>query len=290
MFAMIRANNWLATYTFSLLFLLSTCSVLFAELKVECAEKPIVIIIPSYNNQKYCKKNLESVFKQHYQNYRVVYIDDCSTDKTYELVTQTITDYQQWDRVTLVKNKKRCGALENLYNTIHACQDYEIIITVDGDDWLENLDVLARINQEYQDPDVWLTYGQFRFWPAGNKGYCREISAEAIKNGNIRRCCGLATHLRTFYAGLFKRIKVEDLQHAGKFFPVTWDKAMMAPMLEMASPNHFRFIPDVLYVYNFINPLSDARLHGNLQNKLTAIIFRQPCYQPLDVLMVYNEN
>jgi len=41
-------------------------------------EKSMVVIIPSYNNESYCEKNLTSVFSQQYENYRVIYIDDCS--------------------------------------------------------------------------------------------------------------------------------------------------------------------------------------------------------------------
>jgi len=53
-------------------------------------EKPIVVVIPSYNNSKWCDWNLSSVFQQKYNNYRVVYIDDCSNDNTYELVTEKV--------------------------------------------------------------------------------------------------------------------------------------------------------------------------------------------------------
>ena len=44
----------------------------------------------------------------------------------------------------------------------------------------------------------------------------------------------------------------------GNFFDVTWDMAFMFPMLEMAA-GHFKFIPDVLYVYNQGNVLNDFR-------------------------------
>src|ERR1700722_4170775 len=44
-------------------------------------EKPIVIIIPSYNNAQWYKNNIESVLIQEYTNYRVIYIaDGCDSD------------------------------------------------------------------------------------------------------------------------------------------------------------------------------------------------------------------
>jgi len=54
-------------------------------------EKPIVLIVASYNNTQWYKWNLDSIFNQKYKNYHVIYIDDCSKDDTYELVKNYIT-------------------------------------------------------------------------------------------------------------------------------------------------------------------------------------------------------
>ena len=56
------------------------CSFLTAQ------DNSFVVIIPSYNNEQWCLKNLESVVNQNYFNFRIIYINDCSTDKTKELV------------------------------------------------------------------------------------------------------------------------------------------------------------------------------------------------------------
>jgi glycosyltransferase involved in cell wall biosynthesis len=242
-------------------------------------QKPIVVIIPSYNNRNYYQKNLDSIFMQNYDNYHMIYVDDCSRDQTGPLVRSYIEKRRLAHRVTLIENKQRQGALANLYHAIHACPDDAIIITVDGDDWLSNPEVFNIINRAYADPNVWITFGQFVFYPDGRMGYCRDIKPEEFDRG--RRWCHLATHMRTFYAGLFKKIKREDLlQDDGKFFEVTWDKAMMAPMLEMA---HWRwkFIPDVVYIYNFSNPLSDARLYGMQQLATAELIYKKEQYLPL---------
>ena len=73
-------------------------------------QRPMVVVIPSRNNAPWCKKNLTSVFKQRYDNYRVVYIDDCSTDETYQLAHDSVADYTMQSRVTIIKNKRRRGA------------------------------------------------------------------------------------------------------------------------------------------------------------------------------------
>src|SRR3990167_2739989 len=171
-------------------------------------EKPIVVVIPSYNNEAYYKKNLRSVFEQQYSNYRVIYIDDNSKDKTYELVKKYIADKHQTERVQLIHNDPNRGAMANLYHTIHSCKDHEIVVTLDGDDWFAHEHVLARINQEYAGSDVWMTYGQFMFYPAYINGFCQKILDYMLDTPHLlRKYKWVASHPRTFYAWLFKQVK-----------------------------------------------------------------------------------
>jgi hypothetical protein len=52
----------------------------------------------------------------------------------------------------LIRNPVRVGALENLYRCIHTCDDQEIVILLDGDDWLAHPRVLQTLNAVYADP------------------------------------------------------------------------------------------------------------------------------------------
>lgn len=243
-------------------------------------ERHIVIVIPSYNNSKWYQANLDSVFKQRYSNYHVMYIDDCSPDGTGELVLQYVKKHNKQDLVTVVKNPQRRGALYNLYHAIHACDDRTIIITLDGDDWLKDEWVLSVINEAYRDPSVVLTYGQFEEYPQGSKGFCVPLPDYMIKSACYRKERWLTSHLRTFYAGLFKKIKQDDLMYGGEFFNVTWDQAFMFPMLEMAN-GKIKCIERVLYVYNQNNPLNDFRVRLQQQLMCERIIRRKEAYQPL---------
>jgi glycosyltransferase involved in cell wall biosynthesis len=244
--------------------------------------KKIAIIIPSYNNRQWYKRNLSSVLAQDYHNFRVIYVDDCSSDGTGELVDKFIADTNSRNLIHLIRNSARLGALHNLYNAVHICDDDEIVVLLDGDDWLAHNGVTKKINAVYTDPNCWMTYGQYLSWPDKLIGYSREIASEIIDTNDFRENEWCASHLRTFYAWLFKSIKLEDLiSPHGTFYCMAWDQAIMFPMLEM-SGHRAKFISEVLYIYNAANPINDCKVDRQLQRSLEMAIRTRKRYDRLD--------
>ncbi len=230
-------------------------------------DKKFVIVIPSYNNEKWVENNLRSAIQQNYKNYRIIYIDDCSSDNTFINARKIIDKYNGNIKTILVKNINRLGALENLYNAIHSCADDEIILTLDGDDWLSHENVLNYLNDVYKNGNVWLTYGQYQNYPNGARGISQQIPDKVIQSNGFRSFAWCSSHLRTFYAWLFKKINKNDLLYKGKFLSMTWDLIIMFPMLEMAG-QHSAFVSEILYIYNLDNPINDHKVNRDLQRQL----------------------
>jgi glycosyltransferase involved in cell wall biosynthesis len=243
--------------------------------------KSFVFIVPSYNNQHYYKRNLDSIFSQTYPNYRIVFIDDASFDGTAELVRAYVTAKNQDFRFILLQNIQQLGSLANIHKGASLCKPHEIIIILDGDDWLFDEKVLEKLNATYADEEVWVTYGQFVYYPSGAPGWAAPLPPEVIANNAFRDHNWTTTHLRSFYAGLCHRIQLKDLMYKGKFFPMAGDLALMWPILEMAG-THSRFIPDCLYVYNTENPINDEKKNKELQSFLGFVTRAKPRYQPVD--------
>lgn len=241
---------------------------------------PFVVVVPSYNNEQYCEKNLESIFSQEYSNYRVIYINDASTDRTKEITKKYLKDRMLEDKVSFISNSENKGALYNLYTAIHSCRNDEIVVLLDGDDWFAHDLVLKHLNQFYNTKKVWMTYGNFLYYPSYTPGESQPTNLKTLKDGKLRDRPWITSHLRTFYAGLFKKIKEEDLQKNGEFYPTTYDLAIMFPMLEMAR-EHVFFIPEVLYIYNFNNPINDGKVHRNEQMFFEKYIRSLPKYNKL---------
>ena len=264
--------------TIFLFSVISSCVLAFPE-------KKFAIIVTSYNNRDWYQKNLESIFCQKYTNWRLIYIDDCSSDGTAELVDAYIQQQGFQDKVLLIKNKMRMRALANLYNAVHSCADDEIVFNIDGDDWLAHEKVFAFINQLYQNEALWITYGQFQNWPTGELGYCKAVPEDWIEKKSYRKRWWKPGQLRTFYAWLFKQVQFKDLLfegplYHGLFFPANADLAVYYAMMEMAG-HHFKFISDIIYIRNVKTPLNDFKANKDIQMMGSKLIREKPVYPTL---------
>jgi glycosyltransferase involved in cell wall biosynthesis len=261
------------------LLLLIFCSFIRAE------DKRFAIIICGYKNIDWFKKNLDSVFVQTYKNWYIIYTDDNSPDDTGNAVKNYYQSQGMSDQFILIQNKTRKRALANIYHAIHLCDPRDVVVILDADDWLADKYVLEYLNAIYQDPNIWLTYGQFEEYPSGKKGWCLPMPAEAVEKQWFRYYTHIPSHLRTFYAALFHKIKREDLLYKnGDFFPMTYDFAIMLPMIEMARWWHFKFIDDILLIYNTANELNDHKVDEQLQRDIAALIRKKDRYEALQSL------
>ncbi len=249
--------------------------------------KPFVLIIPSYNNSEWVERNLRAVFEQKYDNYRVIYIDDASTDNTLDKAQKLIAEYQVEHRVQLIHNESNRGATENIYRAVHSCEDGEIVILYDGDDWFAHDRVLYRLNEIYADPAVWVSHGSYTDYPTYRyvvANLAQPLPKKVIKKNQIReftRKHWYLHHLRTFYAGLFKQIHLEDVLYEGKFCDAAYDVAFMVPMVEMAG-KHLKFVDDVLYIYNRATPLNDHKLRFQRQQAIKEHLLSLRPYERLN--------
>ena len=259
---------------------------LTVQLVCFAADKKFVILTASYNNIDYYKWNLDSVFDQTYENWELIYIDDLSTDGTREAVSQYIQKKGFQDKVRFVANTDKCYCLKNYYREIHKVPDDSIIVTLDGDDAFSETTALEYLNKIYSNPDVWYTYGNFDYYPQGSTELANPITLkpfpkEVVEDNSFREYDWNIHHLRSFYAGLFKKIKLEDLLYEGTFFPTAEDRAFMFPIIEQAGKHH-AFIEKVLYHYNIGNPLITVKVwEKELRKNIREFVGGKEEYEPL---------
>jgi hypothetical protein len=136
------------------------------------------------------------------------------------------------------------GALENLSMLVREFANDDIVCMVDGDDYLPHENCLERVVREHVN-GAWLTWGSFVF-ADGRPGIARQYTS----GEDVRAAVWGMTHMKTFRAGLFHRIKEEDLRRDGEWLVHARDLAVMFPCYEMCPPARRRFISDVIYVYD----------------------------------------
>lgn len=239
----------------------------------------MIVITTFYNASKYIDKCIKSLIDQSFKDFKCFLIDDVSTDNSYSLVKGLI---EGDDRFTLIKNDKKKYKTLNYISILNGNYDIDendVVVELDGDDWLSGPESLSKINEIYSDENIWITNGSF-VYSSGVMGF----SSPQINFNTLRSDRFTATHLRTWRVFLWRKIKDEDHKdNDGNYLKINADLGYMLPMLEMAGSEHYKFIPDTLLVYNEQNPLNDHKINMSLVNTCAfEIRFRSP-YKRLEL-------
>jgi glycosyltransferase involved in cell wall biosynthesis len=224
------------------------------------------IILPSYNNEKNIRNNLISIFYQNYKNYRIIYTNDNSQDKTEELFNKIIKEFDVKDKVIYKKNTKHSFQAYSKYNSYQMVENDEIVVILDGDDWLSRNDVLQTVSEYYNKTGCKVTYSNFLMYESENKYEViksKEYPDYVKKSGSYRKYSQwLFYHLRTGYGYLFKNIPENYLKYNDKWLDRVTDQAEMFCVGEMAGENVYH-INEVLHIYNKANSLLYPNSHYN---------------------------
>jgi len=110
---------------------------------------PLVsICIPVYNGEPYIFETINSAISQTYKNIEIIIFDDCSTDKSAEIIKK-FADI----RITYNLNDKNYGAFINFQKCVEACNgDY--IKLLNDDDLLRPNAIETQVNVLINNPDV----------------------------------------------------------------------------------------------------------------------------------------
>ena len=190
----------------------------------------------------------------------------------------------------VIQHKKlRVGKMQNFYYAMDNClvakpiwpvsHNHLIIIDLDADDYLEPnaLEVLAKI---YQDPNIWATHGSYRML----SGRPARFNGE-YKNDNFRGSRWRASHLKSFRAPLFYKIKLRDFKNrANQWLMTSSDMAIMFPVMELAGLDRIRYVPDIIYNYNDLSELNDHKVAPADQKRNEKQLRRKPAYKRLEKL------
>jgi len=222
-------------------------------------DQSFTVFVLAENAADICEKQLRSIFEQTYCQYKVLYVDNGSTDQTAEKVRTCSISENHENKLILIHYEHKKPRLEAIYKAIHNIDPHEIVLFLDGHDWLAHENVLSHLNSAYANPDVWLTYSRGIHYPDYQKIGGRACSDLFLAEKQCRKK-GLptASSLISFPAAYFKRIHLKDLLLDSHF--VDEVEAFLYPLFEMG-PQHVLFTDEVMLVKNDTKPSDTGKDH-----------------------------
>ena len=241
----------------------------------------IKVIVPFYNASEFLESCINSIMTQKYENFKVIFIDDASTDNSWDILPHDDP------RAICIKNEVNLTALPNLHNAImEHCSPNDIVVIVDGDDWLPNKNVFSYINNFYCENDCWIMYGQAS-WTDGRKGIAQPYKSKE-EFSVMRKLPFYVSHIRTFRAGVYHAIEKQDPDFScmknknGEFYRCTYDVAIMYPIMEIAGYEKTKYNDKSLYIYNRDNPISDDKVRQQLQWDIHQEVLKKSAFKQID--------
>ena len=123
-------------------------------------------VMPAFNAAKTITRSINSVLMQTHPSWKLVIIDDVSTDNTADIVERLAKGYDLGsDRLELIRNTEKKWEIANVLEGLKHCESNDIICRLDGDDWLCDSDVLTILNHRYE------TEGLQAAWTAHRWGF-----------------------------------------------------------------------------------------------------------------------
>lgn len=97
----------------------------------------IDILMATYNGEKYIEEQLQSIINQTYQDWRLIISDDCSTDKTVEILKRYQQRYSK--KIFVYENNISSGSAKNNFYKLLDYATSEYAMFSDQDDvWKKN--------------------------------------------------------------------------------------------------------------------------------------------------------
>jgi FkbM family methyltransferase len=243
------------------------------EYKSFGTQRKIVVISPFYNAENYISNHILSVATQNYNNYIHILIDDNSTDNGQCAALETIKTLSEkiQGNYKLLKNNYNKGAIQNQLEAIEKyATEEDIVILLDGDDWLINNNTIFHYYNDLYDQGYEFTYGSM--WsladniPLIAQEYPQEVKENKSYRNHLFNWKIPYTHLRTTLGKHFQDLDVSKFQVDGQWMKSGADNPLFYELIEKVEPNKIYCNREIVCNYNDINPLNDYKINGDEQN------------------------
>lgn len=210
--------------------------------------KPIVsIIVPAYNHERFIACCIESVLKQTLKDWEMIVVDDCSTDKTQEIVNQYLGD----GRIKYVRHRENYGK-EKLYLThnesLAICKG-EFITVLEGDDYWPGYRLEMQLKY-FNDRNIVLCHGNIALDKNGQITVWKKwenIPVEILTNNPVGSALKFFLYGKIPVVAQSVMIRKSVMDRIGGFKQIPALYLVDYPTwMEISLYGRFAFIPEVL--------------------------------------------
>lgn len=128
------------------------------------AEKLIVVnpyrvsvVVPNYNYEKYIAERIDSILFQSYPIYELIILDDCSTDRSIEIIREKISRLDTTFPVRLICNEKNSGNVFAQWQKAFQEAQGDYVWIAEADD-SSHAQFLETVIKGFEDPETVISY------------------------------------------------------------------------------------------------------------------------------------
>ena len=221
-------------------------------------EVPVSIIIPLYNAERFIGGTLTSVLNQTFKDYELLIVDDCSTDRSVEIVKSFVEKFE--GRLRLIRTEKNSGHPSLPRNIAIKEARGKYIEFLDNDDFLTPtaLQELYPIAEKYN-ADVLRSDRYYIYRRGVTPDKMPRIRRPYAVNRITPETADISERIRRFMSGKFYGyppwklfLRRNFLLENGIDFPVMHmlDDNFFALCCHVRAKN-FILVPNLFYIYRF---------------------------------------
>lgn len=91
-------------------------------------------VLTAYNIENFIEESIQCAFNQTYEPLEIILSDDCSTDRTYEIMERMANEYKGPHKIVLNRNPENLGITKHMNKAYLDLAQGDIIIAAHGDD------------------------------------------------------------------------------------------------------------------------------------------------------------
>ena len=216
----------------------------------------ITVGMPVWGVENYIRRCIESILNQDFEDLEVIVVDDCSPDKSMNIVEGIKASHPKGDRIRIIRQPHNMGCWA-ARNTILENSSGKYILFIDSDDYLAE-GAIRKLFQKAEETNAEATYGSTM--PVDEKGTIidnsgidgiRLPSITLMGEDKLAYYANSSIHRRKLNNFIWNILIRKDFleKHQLKFRKTKfWDDVLfnadMQPLIQSAT-----FISDITYMY-----------------------------------------